>query len=149
MKLGLSLGTRLTGLALLTDRSLELWQVKNFEEKWSERKLVHIIKTIEEYLETYAIIFVNIKISEPCRSSIALEQLTEALIGLCQRKRIRVNTCTNPELKMYCNARNRRELMNYVANLYPELGHVRGKAGRVKKIYYVKIFEAVLSALMN
>ena len=149
MKLGISLGTRLTGLALMTGRSLELWQIKNFEERWSERKLASIVKTIDRYLEDYAIIAVTIKIPEPCRSSFAIVRLTEVLMRLCERKGIRANTCTTNDLKLYCNVRNRREMMTYATKLYPELGHVKEKADRVKKVYYVKIFEAVLSALIS
>ena len=148
MRLGLSLGTRLTGLVLMTGRSLELWKVKNFDQRWSEKKLSYIVKALEYYMDDYLIESVTIKIPEPCRSSFALERLTEALLRLCERKGIRADTCTTPDLKSYCHVRNRRELMDYVTRLYPELGHVRGKAGRVKKVYYVKIFEAVLAALM-
>lgn len=149
MRLGISLGTRLTGLALVTGRMLELWQVKNFDEKWSEKKLSHIVKTLERYLEDYLILSVTIKVSEPCRSSFALERLTEALMRLCERKGIKVDTCTTNDLKSFCASRNRREMMDYVTQLYPELDHVRGKASRIKKVYYVKIFEAVLSALIT
>lgn len=148
MKLGLSVGTQLTGLALMKDRSLELWRVKNFESSWSKGKLQYIVQTIERYLEDYSVTSVMLKVPEPCRSSPALGMLTEAIIRLCERKGALVDTCTSADLKKYCGARNRKEMMHWVVLKYPELTHVFGKAKRVKKVYYVRIFEAVLATML-
>lgn len=146
--LGLSLGTQLMGLAIVKGRQLQLWEVKNFEGKWSNHKLQCILRTVDRYMEDNQVSSVVLKIPESCRSSPALETLTEAIMKRCTQRGIQCHTCTSPELKTYCAVRNRRELMQYVVTRHPELTHVLKKAKQVRKVYYVRIFEAVLATYL-
>ena len=146
--LGLSLGTQLTGLAILKDRELVVWQVKNFEGRWTHNKLQKILKTIEQYLSDYCITRVMIKLPEPCRRSDALELLSEAIIARLKTLNIPVDVLSISDLKNRCMAQNRSELMHHVVGLYPELSFALQKATKVKKVYHFKVFEAVLTALM-
>lgn len=146
--LGLSVGTQLMGLARINKRSLEDWQVKNFEGNWSKMKLKIILLFVERYIQEHGVTSVVLKIPEPCNSSSAIEMLTNSLIWLCESKNIRVHTCTIVDLKQLCGATNKSELIQYVIALYPELSHVFAKSQKVKKVYYARIFEAVLATLL-
>lgn len=146
--LGLSVGTQLMGMALMKGRSLEDWQVKNFEGKWSNMKLRIIVQTVDRYIQDHSVRLVALKVPEECRSSSALEMLTDALIRLCESKNIPLNTFTITDLKMYCGAINKKELVQYILAIYPELSSVSAKSQKVKKVYYVKIFEAVLASML-
>lgn len=147
--LGLSVGTQLMGLARLNGRNLEDWQVKNFEGKWSKIKLKIILQAIERYMVEFSVTHVYLKVPEACRSSVAIEELTKGIMRLCEDKRVPVTTYTIVELKRFCNAGNKAELMDYVLSLYPELTHVFKQSRKVKRVYYVKIFEAVASTQVN
>ena len=147
--LGLSVGTQLMGLALMRGRSLEDWQVKNFEGKWSNMKLRIIVQTVGRYIQDHAVNFVALKVPEECRSSPSIEMLTDALIRLCESKNIPLYTFTITDLKTYCRAGNKKELIQYVLAIYPELSCVSAKSQKIKKVYYVKIFEAVLASMLS
>lgn len=147
--LGLSVGTQLMGLARLNGNALEDWQVKNFEGNWSKIKLKIILQTIERYMEEHRVTAVALKVPEACRSSNAVEEVTNGILWLCERKSVPVATYTINELKSLCNASNKAELMEYILNLYPELTHVFKQTQKVKRVYYVKIFEAVASTKVN
>ncbi|MDP1725542.1 MAG: hypothetical protein Q8M15_02070 [Bacteroidota bacterium] len=147
--LGLSVGTQLMGMALVKGSFLEDWQVKNFEGSWTNMKLRIIIQTIERYIKDHSVSFVALKVPELSRSSPAIEKLTDALLSLCEKINIQVNTYTIADLKNFCDVKNKEELMQYVLALYPELSKVFAKTQKVKKVYYVKIFEAVLATMVT
>ena len=146
--LGISVGTQLMGLALKKDQSLEDWQVKNFEGVWSKTKLKIILQTVERYILDHSVKGAAMKVPENCRSSPAIEMLVKELICLCDRLNITVSIYTINDLKMFCGASNKSELMQFVLARHPELSHVFAKTQKVKKVYYVKIFEAVLSTML-
>lgn len=146
--LGLSVGTQLMGLAMVQKGSLEDWQVKTFSGKWDWIKLKAISLNIERYINRHGIASVILKVPEPCRSSPAIEQLTKSLVRVCEQKSVQVRLCTINDLKDICEANNKTELMKATLVHYPELTYLLDRAKKDKKIYYVKIFEAVLATLL-
>jgi hypothetical protein len=146
--LGLSVGTQLMGLSLVRNDTLVDWQVKNFEGKWTKIKLKIILLSIERYIKQNAVTVVKLKVPESCRSSPAVKQLTYELVRLCERENVPVGTCTIADLKLFYDVRNKRELMQTAVMQYPELTYMLTKANEVKRIYYAKMFEAVLATLL-
>lgn len=146
--LGLSVGTQLLGIALKKGESLEDWQVKNFEGVWSKHKLRIISQTISRYIQDHSVKYVALKVPEDNRCSPAIEMLINELIRLCNDLKVEYSIYTITDLKIYCGARNKSELMQYVLAHHPELSQVFAKTKKVKKVYYVKIFEAVLATML-
>lgn len=147
--LGISVGTQIMGLALKKGFVLEDWQVKNFEGVWSKRKLKIISFTVSKYIRDNRVQFVALKVPEANRSSSAVEVLVKELKRMCRDNNIEMWTCTIKELKLFCGAKNKAELMQYVLAKQPELSQVFAKTQKVKKVYYVKIFEAVLATMLS
>ncbi len=147
--LGLSVGTHKMGVALFKGNILKAWQVKNYDGVWSTMKLRAIVQTIERYIKDHSVAFVTLKVPEVSRTSPAIEMLTDGLIQLCKGKNVQVLTCTIMDLKTYCKAKNKNELIQYVLSRHPELYPVFAKSQNVKKVYYVKIFEAVLASMLH
>lgn len=143
--LALSVGTQFMGLALVCGHSLDDWKVKNFEGAWSKLKLKGIVNFVERYLKAHSIDRMVLKVPEPCRSSPAVESLTEALRWLCQEETIPVKTCTISDLKTAYNVKNKAELMSLVIAEFPELSYMQRRAQGNTRVYHDKMFEAVLS----
>ncbi len=146
--LGLSIGTQLMGLVLARGKLLEDWRMKNFEGTWSKVKLKFIVQFIERYMKRYGVTVLILKIPEPCRSSPAVEALTEALIRMCEREHIPVKTCTIADLKVFFQVQNKTELIQVARHHYSELSYLDSKKNDVQKIYYARIFEAALATML-
>lgn len=146
--LGISVGTQLMGLALKNGIALEDWQVKNFEGVWSKRKLKIISLTVSRYIKEKNVQYVALKVPEDNKSSEAMKTLLKELQRVCVGQNVELLTCTINELKLCCGANNKEELMKYVLARHPELSQVFVKTQKVKKVYYVKIFEAVMASML-
>lgn len=146
--LGISVGTQLMGLALRNVSTLEDWQVKNFEGIWSKSKLRIINSIVIKYINENSVRSVAIKVPEPNRSSPALKELIKGLNKSCLDSGLEVITYTINELKLACGVKNKSEMMQMVLSIHPELSHVFAKTQKVKKVYYVKIFEAVVASML-
>lgn len=146
--LGISVGTQLLGMALKKGESLEEWQVKNFEGAWSKHKLRIICFCVSKYIQDHFVKTVILKVPESNRSSPAIEMLINGIKTLCRELNADVSIYTISDLKSYCEAQNKAELMQYVLAHHPELSQVFAKTKKVKKVYYVKIFEAVLATML-
>jgi len=83
--LGISPGTRLTGLALLRDGELTDWRVKTFKGPWSESKLRDIVFALKTYIDDTGVSVVALKKPDVFRTSNGLERLISELKAFCQR----------------------------------------------------------------
>jgi len=146
--LGISVGTQLMGLALKNEVTLEDWQVKNFEGVWSRVKLRIITLSVLKYVKDNSVRSVALKVPDMKRSSPALELLVKELKRACIGINVEVMTYTIDELKLACGVKNKSEMMQKVLSNHPELSHVFAKTQKVKKVYYVKIFEAVMASML-
>ncbi len=147
--LGLSPGTRSMGIAILKDNKLIDWRVKAFAGKWSKEKLERIVRAIQAIVDKNNVAVIGIKIQGQSRSSLGLNQVVVALLGLVERNDIPVHLFTIKEIEHYhCGKRkkNKLELRNYILETYPELFREYEKENRTKRGYYMKIFEAVAVA---
>lgn len=97
--LGISPGTRVTGLAIAKNGSFIDWQLKAFKGKWSGMKLTIILRSIEGIIEKYGITHIVLKIPHPSRSSKAVNKLCKEIQWLAHENNVSIQTCTSIDLR--------------------------------------------------
>jgi RNase H-fold protein (predicted Holliday junction resolvase) len=141
--IGLSLGTRVIGLAIVKQGRLEFWGTKVFTGAWSARKLVHILNTLETYIKNYNIGCIFIKRPESPQTSEGLEELIDGVKALAKRLHVAFREYSLSDLKNYCNgAETKKEVISYILIHYPEVG--KGIHFTTRNTpYHLKCIEAV------
>lgn len=150
--LGISLGTRRIGFAVVRDGKLIYSQMKTFPGAWSEKKLRRVIQTVTGYVESHSLRRVAIKIPDALPSSKAFIQLTGSLNLTFQRKGVQFRYYTLKELKhLYVGTEDvsRTSLIESIVKRYPRLLPEYQREKRNEEAYYYKMFEAVLCADMH
>ncbi len=145
--LGISIGTRNSGIAILDGDGLVRWSTLSFKGEWSERKAARIVSRYDHYVRTHGVTTVVVKIPP-------LTHHTEAILTLIKRlqKMIAYHGCmveytTKAEIKSALpGVRNTGDIMAHVAALYPALtgAHAQERANRNR--YHARMFEAVTVA---
>jgi len=120
--IGISIGTRFVGLAVIQNGTLIDFGVKTFLEAWSPEKLSRILRVLETYIENYNITHIVIKRTHVSLASIGLTQLFKGITSLAENLNIPYQPFTVDELKYYCNgASTKYALMQYIFQKYPEV----------------------------
>ena len=150
--LGISLGTRKMGVAVLKRTSIFDCRMKTFNEVWSEKKLQAIIRIVEKHITKYRPTEVTIKVPSITLEDLTVSELLCEIEKLLEARAIPLHSYTLADLKMgWCrNYRaNKKQLMKCILEKYPELRAMYDKEmqGRVK--YYEKLFEAVAVAALR
>src|SRR5262245_31923882 len=83
--LGVSLGTRKVGIAVIEHRALHDCLVRNFPGIWSEQKEHAIIGTISRFIKTHSIEHIALKIPPAYSHSHGISELIGRLTGLCRK----------------------------------------------------------------
>lgn len=145
MILGISLSTRIVGMAILENTSLVEYQVKLFKEGWSLEKLERIIACLFTFANEYAV--TRIACLTPYRHHQTPEtmQVLQKLKQACRQKNL---TITYYPAKALCrlsesSRAKKKALMHGLCLLYPELTIAEKRELRNRKRYYAKLFEAV------
>lgn len=99
IQLGISPGTRLTGLAIAKNGKFLDWQLKSFKGKWSGIKLTIILRSIQGIIEQYGITHIALKVPHPSRSSKAVKKLCKEIQWLAHEYNITIQTCTSIDLR--------------------------------------------------
>ena len=145
--LGISLGTTRIGVAVAGKRGLIDWQIKAFDDRWSDVKLNAILNTLESILEHHQITRVALKVPHDGRCSPALKILSSQFKKSAKEKNVQVYVYSINSLKTHwCpeeKSTSRKKLMEAVVSKYPELTHKYRKACKSKYTYHFKLFEAV------
>jgi len=144
--LGISIGTSTIGLAFIKDKILIDWQMKSFVGPWSKYKMRIIELAVKRYAGIHKINAIAVKVPEELRSSKNIGQLIRLINKEYTGKQIPVCLYTIMELKTEFGLKNKIELMEYVASIYPELKFVMNKQKGSKNKYHLKLFEAVAVA---
>lgn len=147
--LGISPGTRSTGIAVLNESKLVRWQRLSFPKKWSKEKLHCILNAITSWIDLHKIETIAVKIPDELPISEAYIQLVGAINVLCENKNIRPTYYTLSEIKQRYDSKNKINkhcLVNFLLEYFPELQIHLQNADSRKKIYYEKVFEAVAAA---
>lgn len=146
--LGISLGTRSIGMAMLAEGELIDWSIKSFRGAWSEQKKLQILDTVEQMMERYSVTAFAIKVPDKMHHFPVLESLLAEIIQLAKDKAITTATFTIQSLKAICgkDVTNKGTLRTTVLNSFSELKAEYQKESRNRNAYYTKLFEATLAA---
>jgi len=145
--LGISLGTRESGIALLSHGQLIHWQMHSFHEPWSNDKLNDILKRYDRYITQFRIQHVVIKIPPATHHTKALLSLLKKVTELVQYRGCIVACQTKADIKaLVPEVTNTETLMEYVTRQYPILLPEQVQELKSRQKYHIKMFEAVLAA---
>jgi len=146
--LGVSLGTRVIGVAVMQSGELIDSRVKVFKQQWSKDKRKQILTSIERLIDYYNAKQVVVKSIDPLRTSNQLNLLTEKLKVVLHLKKITFDfySLSTAKLGLGIKARNKQDFMCQIAERYPQLRKKYQKEINSQHTYYERIFEAVALA---
>jgi hypothetical protein len=143
--LGISLGTRLIGIAIVDEQDLADWNTCAFRESWSNKKLKKIIARLAFVIDRFDITSIAVKVPDTVPTEPGFSKLLGALNVLCERKDMKpVYYTLSALLENYRGeeSMHRKELINLLIAYYPVLTQYKER----NKHYYDKLFEAVAAA---
>ncbi len=147
--LGLSIGTRKIGTALMTNAHLDCARVWEFPGRWNEQKLKKIISKIHRKLQKYHVGAIAIKVPTPTHHTEGLKVLIATAKEYCKQNNISWHVCTIKELKSFgrdIESKNKRDLITALAKKYPQLYFKAKKELHNRNRHHTKMFEAVAAA---
>ncbi len=145
--LGISLGTRSVGLAVISHGALIHWHTHSFPGAWSEQKGSTIIERCDAIISQFRIKRVLVKVPPWHHHNPAISTLLRALLKTFQCYGCMVDYKTKEELKRFVpEVQNRDSLLKYVVNRYPALEPEYEREAPLRRPYHTKMFEAVLGA---
>lgn len=145
--LGISLGTRTNGIAIINGKELEVAHVHAFNERWSKVKLAAIMAVYDRYVREHAVRSIVVKIPKSSHLSLAIKQLIRAIDAYIKKQGCLVEYTTITKIKAKePGVKNKRELWNLVVERYPMLIHEMRREVKNRQPYYTKLFEAVIVA---
>jgi RNase H-fold protein (predicted Holliday junction resolvase) len=147
--LGISIGTRTSGIAIVSDSGLISWNTLSFKNIWSEQKADTIIKKYENYLREHSVTVVVLKVPRMSHHTEAIISLLKRIQDIISYHGCMVEYKTQAEIKQAVpQIKNSRDLIIYTAKLYPALHSQHTKELTSRNSYHDKMFEAVLVAHM-
>ncbi len=149
--LGISLGTRTIGYAVLQNQELYDWGVKSFKEKWSDQKIQHILKAMERIIVEHEVTNASIKIPRQTETYKSIIELQNALSDIFKHHSINVYTSSLNNLKLWYSIDEKSpksSLEEYVLAHYPVLCKKQYLSDAGHK-YYMKLYEALAAAEMS
>lgn len=145
--LGISIGTRVTGIAIINNTELIAWQSHSFPAQWSKPKMEQIIARYEKYIRTHRVMMVVIKIPRLSHHNAALRSLLSKLRSLLTFHGCMMDYTTLNELKTTLpHIQNSSDIQDFTLNQYPVLLPEYSRERVNKRPYHHKMFEAVLIA---
>jgi hypothetical protein len=145
--LGISIGTRVTGIAIVNNTKLIAWQSHTFPAEWSKAKMDRIINRYEKYLRSHKVTMVIIKIPRLSHHNASIRNLLDKLRVLITFHGCMMDYTTLNEIKTKLpQLQDSYDIQDYTLNLYPVLlpEHARERVNKTP--YHHKMFEAVLIA---
>lgn len=152
---GISLGTRLLGIAVVYDGTLSDFRVRTFYGKWNEKKRATIIATIQKAIDQYGIASIVVKTPKPKHSSVSIQELLHDIRLISEQRGINLQVCTVSCLRERYTASarpNKRALIQAIINKYPQHRQLVSRYSRERSnrsAYHVKLFEAIACAEMQ
>jgi len=147
--LGLSIGTRKIGAAVIKNNHLECARVFVFAGRWSEIKLQRMLRKIKYKVYKYHIDSFSLKIPPSSHHTIGLKALIKAIKEYCKDRDITLHICTFKELKAHRMAeeiKNKKMLVQALGNKYPQLYFKAKKEQANRNMHHTRMFEAVAAA---
>ena len=150
--LGISLGTRFMGMAVMYDGELTEFRTRTFYNRWTEGKRKEMIAVLQKTVDRYGITKIAIKLPKPFHCSQNIQWLMHDIRRLSEQQGIQVATCTITELKQRYTSNergNKQALVQAIINGHPERKQLAAIAARKqahRKLNCIKIFEAIACA---
>lgn len=143
IRLGISIGSRIIGFAVMVRDDLEHWQVKSFRDTWSKTKCFIICTEIKKIIEKYRIGKVSIKL--PNTISAAVKELLSSVKSLLAKLLVAhtLHSLDDIKEKWGREASNKTQLARLVSQKYPFLKPIHERHQVNRTAYYTKLFEAV------
>ena len=144
--LGLSVNTRMLGLAVISGNQLVDYHIRLRKDPWSPRKRALILTSLQPWCTCYSINSVALSIPYEKQTSIQTKELLESIKSYFKENGIVLSTYPPPSLQAFCEeaeSKTKKEVMRRLALKYPELSYHYLKEMRNKNKYYIKLFEAV------
>ena len=147
--LGLSIGTRKIGTALIKNNHLDCAKVWVFPGRWNDKKLHKMMTKLHQKVHRFKITSIAIKVPSPTHHTIGVKALIAAIKEYCKEKAVSLHVCTIKELKAHGHEegrKNKKVLIQSLANKYPQLYLKARKEEMNKNRHHTKMFEAVAAA---
>ncbi len=147
--IGISLGTRALGIALIKDGTLLYWQVKRFKGKWSAKSVESVIAFIDQFVKRHDVWAMAVKVPPRGHLSKGLSELIYSISMYAADRNLELKPYRIQELKQFLSTTslNRTKMMQLVCEQFPVLKKTYQRELQNKQAYHVKIFEAILAAL--
>jgi hypothetical protein len=146
--IGLSIGTRSIGVAIIQRHELRSYKVLVFKKPWSKQKLRIILQQLRRIL-TLPGCFVGIKVPPPAYRSRQLKQLLTAVALQLNKQSAQYKLFTIDDLKAHCfphQKSNKRALLQCIGKKYPQLYLKYERETQNRHAHYTKLFEATIAA---
>ncbi len=144
--IGVSLGTRIAGIAVMKRRELLVYKVKTFKGEWSKKKQNEILKLFDKLYDHYDVKCLAVKIVSPLHSSEHVDELTFCLIARAMDRGLKVIKYPLYEIKKSLGLNKKQNLGEYIAGKYIELRNEYEQEQNSFNPYYNKMFEAIAIA---
>lgn len=145
--LGISIGTRKSGVAVIQDKELIHWQTHSFLGKWSDQKSKKILNRFASYINQYHPGAVMIKVPPKTHHTTTFVILLKKLLFLLQPPGCMVQVSTKKDIKLAIpEITNTETLLKYVVSQYPILQAEYEQECSNAEAYHLRMFEAVLAA---
>lgn len=141
--LGISLGSRTTGIAIIKDNELLVARSLTLRNKQTDNHM----DTLGNYILQYKILVVVIKLPPITHITNRLKELLHQCIALFQYHGCMVEYKESAEIKMHMpELKNKLHIINYATAQYTDLLPYQSKELANKQKYHIKMFEAVIIA---
>ena len=147
--LGISPGTRVVGLAVISKGELVEWKIKTFKEMWSKDKRKAILRAIDQLCDFHRIQVIVLKKPDPLRSSPQLDILVAAIVRQAERHGIKVEQYSLSDLDYDLQTGKKQtkdSVSEQVVEKHPELKQKFLRERNNRAEYYTKMFEAIAMA---
>ena len=143
--LGISIGTRSIGTAVIRKGHLLDWQVKSYKGKMNQQKLHMISGSVLKLFRNYCCNEVVIKVPDKAHTYGNIVLLKKHLTKYFNTRNIQIHYYTLSDIKasLQVPVGNKQDLLQWAVERYIELQIVYRKEMSNKNSYYIKLFEAV------
>ena len=146
--LGISIGGRYFGYAVMKLGDLDDWGNKTFKGAWTDQKLLIMIWAIEKIIDRYDITTINVKTPPFMDRYSSLKKLSDGIKDLASEKNISMKIYTLQDLHKNSKEEvkhTKRNILIQIALKYPYVNH-EFLDNNQKQPYYSKILEAIAIA---
>ncbi len=150
--LGISMNTRLVGIAIINQNGLADYSIRLHKSSWSQAKATKIITSLEPCVRRYCIKKVVLSIPYAYHQTNAYKALQAQLCEYFESQKIRVCTESAEALYSFCpqgEKKTKKAMMRAITERFPILNYYHYKETRNKTKYYLKLFEAVTVAALH